>query len=402
MGSHTVNKLLVLFIKKAASPGKYGDGNGLYLVVEPSGAKRWEQRLTIQGRRRDIGLGSVSIVSLEDARTAARDNKRIARLGGDPLAEKYKRQGEMILFKDVALSVHALHAPALKNKKYAEQWLASLENHVFPLLGDRAISSVTSADILTVLTPIWSAKHDTAKKIRQRLSIIMKWAKAQGYVSGDNPVELANPVLPKQQKTDNHFTALPYYNLPNLITLLQSSKVLPSTKLALEFLLLTACRQSEVLAAEWCEIDFENKRWIIPATRMKAGRTHEIPLSSHALRILSSAKEQELESHLLFPNPDTGRPLSDNTLRHALQKRLKLNTTVHGLRSSFKDWASETTNHSNEVTEMALAHSISNAAEAAYRRGTLFEKRRHLMNDWADFLYSSQTKVLKLVQGDNS
>mgnify|MGYP001424196810 CR=1 FL=1 len=229
----------------------------------------------------------------------------------------------------------------------------------------------------------------------------MKWAKAQGLVHGDNPVELATPVLPKQQKADNHFTALPYYKTPELIVKLQRSKILTSTKLALHFLLLTVCRQNEVLEASWDEIDFAHERWIIPASRMKAGKTHEIPLSSRAISILKDAKALGLESPLLFPNPSTGRSLSNNTLRHALQKRLKLNTTVHGLRSSFKDWASETTTYPNEVTEMALAHSISNATEAACRRGTLFQKRRQLMNDWAAFLYGEDTTVIKLVQGDN-
>ena len=197
MGSHKLHKLTSLFVKKTIAPGKYGDGHGLYLIVDASGAKRWEQRLVIQGRRRDIGLGSVALVSLEEAREQALKNKRLARSGGDPIAEKRVSIGGSMSFKEVALAVHELNAPTYRNKKYAAQWLSSIENHVLPVLGGKSIGSISSSDILSVLAPIWSDKHDTAKKIRQRLSQIMKWAKAQGYYTGDNPVELAQMALPK-------------------------------------------------------------------------------------------------------------------------------------------------------------------------------------------------------------
>ena len=402
MGSHKLHRLTALSVKKINTPGKYGDGHGLYLIVDSSGAKRWEQRLTVQGRRRDIGLGSLSLVSLEEAREIALKNKRLARDGGDPIAEKRVAEGQNISFKDVAMSVYQLNAPSYRNAKYAAQWLSSLENHAFAVIGSKAIGSITSADILSVLSPIWVEKNDTAKKIRQRLSQIMKWAKAQGYYSGDNPVELAEHALPKISKIDSHHAALAFSELPNMVQRLSESALMSSTRMALLFLLLTASRQSEVLYANWDEIDIKNRQWVVPASRMKAGAEHIVPLTDKALDILNEAKELYPNSELLFPNERSGRALSDNAMRLALQKRLGLNTTLHGLRSSFKDWASEKTNYQNEVSEMALAHSISNAVEAAYRRGNLYEKRCQLMRDWVDYLYGGEKTVIQLVQGQPS
>jgi integrase len=245
-------------------------------------------------------------------------------------------------------------------------------------------------------------KTDTAKKLKQRLSYIMKWAKAQAYYTGDNPVELAEQALPRLKASESHFKALPYTEIHNIIAALQSLEIQTSTKLSLQFLILTASRQKEVLNARWDEIDFNLNKWVVPANRMKAGKEHEVPLSKQALKILQDAKLNDGDSPLLFPSSTTGKPLSDNTLRLVLQKRLQLDTTTHGLRSSFKDWASETTHYPNEVSEMALAHSIPNAVEAAYRRGNLFEKRRQLMNDWAAYLYSQQSEVIQLVRGSTA
>ena len=205
--------------------------------------------------------------------------------------------------------------------------------------------------------------------------------------------------LPKISQIDSHHAALPFTELPALIEQLQSSTLMPSTRLALTYLILTASRQSEVLLASWDEVDIDKRQWIIPAARMKAGSEHIVPLNDRTMAVLNEAKELYPDSQLLFPNHNTGKPLSDNALRLALQKRFNLNTTTHGLRSSFKDWATETTNHANEVSEMALAHKISNAVEAAYRRGNLYEKRCQLMNDWADYLYKGENTVIQLVKG---
>ena len=402
MSSHAAHKLSALFVKKTNKPGKHSDGLGLYLVVEPTGSKRWEQRLTIKGKRCDLGLGSTKLVTLEEARLTAQLNKKTAKDGGDPRQVKKLQDGERLSFYEVTLSAHQVLAPTFKSEKYAEQWLATLENHVFKVIGHKPISGITSADILSVLAPIWTEKTDTAKKLKQRLSYIMKWAKAQTYYTGDNPVELAEQALPRQKASESHFKALPYTEIHNIIKTLQNLEIQTSTKLSLQFLILTASRQKEVLNAKWDEIDFNLNKWIVPASRMKAGKEHEVPLSKQALKILEGAKLNDGNSPLLFPSSSTGKPLSDNTLRLVLQKRLQLDTTTHGLRSSFKDWASETTHFPNEVSEMALAHSIPNAVEAAYRRGNLFEKRRQLMNDWAAYLYGQQSEVIRLARGSTT
>ncbi len=213
---------------------------------------------------------------------------------------------------------------------------------------------------------------------------------------------MAEQALPRQKASESHFKALPYNKIHNIIKALQNLGIQTSTKLSLQFLILTASRQNEVLNAKWDEIDFNLNKWIVPASRMKAGKEHEVPLSKQALKILEGAKLSDGNSPLLFPSSTTGKPLSDNTLRLVLQKRLQLDTTTHGLRSSFKDWASETTHFPNEVSEMALAHSIPNAVEAAYRRGNLFEKRRQLMNDWAAYLYGQQSEVIRLAGGSTT
>ena len=402
MSSHAAHKLSALFVKKTNKPGKYSDGLGLYLIVEPTGSKRWEQRLTIRGKRCDLGLGSTKLVTLEEARLTAQSNKKTAKDGGDPRQLKKLQEGERLSFYEVTLSAHQVLAPTFKSEKYAEQWLATLENHVFKVIGHKPISGITSADILSVLAPIWTEKTDTAKKLKQRLSYIMKWAKAQAYYTGDNPVELAEQALPRLKASESHFKALPYTEIHNIITALQSLEIQTSTKLSLQFLILTASRQKEVLNARWDEIDFNLNKWVVPASRMKAGKEHEVPLSEQALKILQDAKLNDGNSPLLFPSSATGKPLSDNTLRLVLQKRLQLDTTTHGLRSSFKDWASETTHYPNEVSEMALAHSIPNAVEAAYRRGNLFEKRRQLMNDWAAYLYGQQPEVIPFARGSTA
>jgi len=395
-GRHPFNKLTALALKKLTAPGRHADGNGLYLVIDPSGARRWVQRLVVAGKRRDIGLGSVRIVSLDEARELALRNKRIARAGGDPLAQKRQAQGRAISFRDVAIKVHEQHEGAWKNNKHKAQWLSSLENHVFPIIGYMPVGEITSAEVLTVLSPIWNEKPETAKRVFQRIRSVIKWAKAKGYHRGDDPVELALAALPRRTKKAIHHASLPFAALPDLYNQLISSQLAGATKRALRFVILTACRTTEALEADWSEIDMDNKLWTIPAGRMKAGEAHQVPLSSEALQTLLEAGAEP--SGLIFKSPVNGRALSNNTLRIALQKRLCADSTVHGLRSTFKDWAAETTGYANEVSEMALAHKIRNQVEAAYRRGDLLEKRRHLMQDWSDFVTGSATTVVQLRQ----
>ena len=393
---HPNNELTALKIKKLTIPGRYADGNNLYLEVDKSGARRWTLRVTILGRRRDMGLGGISTVSLEEARELAYQYRKIARSGGDPILERQKNRGLQTTLIYCTKKVHEINLPTWKNEKFAKQWLSSLEHHVFPTIGKLPISQVTSADILRVLTPIWNTKGDTAKKIKQRLRMIIKWARAQGYFQGDDPVELAEQALPKQLKSDDHHKSLEFEKLPEMITNLRKSKISLPTKLALEFTILSACRTSEVLNAKWEEIDLTKLIWSIPSERMKGGKVHQVPLTDRMTVILNDCKKLKTNNDLLFPSEINGEALSNNTMRLALKKRLKVDATVHGMRSSFKDWASETTNFANEVSEMALAHKISNKTELAYRRRTLIEKRRHLMQKWSDYLNNKEGEVIEL------
>ena len=393
---HPNNELTALKIKKLTIPGRYADGNNLYLEVDKSGARRWTLRVTILGRRRDMGLGGISTVSLEEARELAYQYRKIARSGGDPILERQKNRGLQTTLIYCTKKVHEINLPTWKNEKFAKQWLSSLEHHVFPTIGKLPISQVTSADILRVLTPIWNTKGDTAKKIKQRLRMIIKWARAQGYFQGDDPVELAEQALPKQLKSDDHHKSLEFEKLPEMISNLRKSKISLPTKLALEFTILSACRTSEVLNAKWEEIDLTKSIWSIPSERMKGGKVHQVPLTDRMTVILNDCKKLKTNNDLLFPSEINGEALSNNTMRLALKKRLKVDATVHGMRSSFKDWASETTNFANEVSEMALAHTISNKTELAYRRRTLIEKRRHLMQKWSDYLNNKEGEVIEL------
>ncbi|MDA9807336.1 integrase arm-type DNA-binding domain-containing protein [Alphaproteobacteria bacterium] len=393
---HPNNELTTLKVKKLTIPGRYADGNNLYLEVDKSGARRWTLRVTILGRRRDMGLGGISTVSLEEARELAYQYRKIARSGGDPILERQKNRGLQTTLIYCTKKVHEINLPTWKNEKFAKQWLSSLEHHVFPAIGKLPISQVTSADILRVLTPIWNTKGDTAKKIKQRLRMIIKWARAQGYFQGDDPVELAEQALPKQLKSNDHHKSLEFEKLPEMISNLRKSKISLPTKLALEFTILSACRTSEVLEAKWEEIDLTKLIWSIPSERMKGGKVHQVPLTDRMTVILNDCKKLKTNNNLLFPSEINGEALSNNTMRLALKKRLNVDATVHGMRSSFKDWASETTNFANEVSEMALAHTISNKTELAYRRRTLIEKRRQLMKKWSDYLNNKEGEVIEL------
>ena len=393
---HPYNKLTAITVKKLSKPGKYADGNNLYLHIDPSGARRWILRLTVGHRRRDMGLGNTMIVSLEEARKLARLYRGIAKSGGDPFVERQKERGFKVTFIFCAQKVHELNRPTWKNEKFALQWYSSLENHVFPKIGNIPVSQITSSDILGVLSPIWNNKSDTARKLKQRIRLVFKWARAKGYFQGDDPVELAEQALPKQLKSDDHHKSLEFEKLPEMISNLRKSKISLPTKLALEFTILSACRTSEVLNAKWEEIDLTKLIWSIPSERMKGGKVHQVPLTDRMTVILNDCKKLKTNNDLLFPSEINGEALSNNTMRLALKKRLKIDATVHGMRSSFKDWASETTNFANEVSEMALAHTISNKTELAYRRRTLIEKRRHLMQKWSDYLNNKEGEVIEL------
>ena len=395
-GPHPHKALSATAVRALKKPGRYGDGNGLYLIVDDSGSKRWMLRTVVHGRRRDIGLGGLSLVSLAEAREEAASMRKIARKGDDPLAERQKARAQIPTFKQAAKMVHEEHAKTWKNEKHAAQWISTLKQYAFPLFGERPVDQIGSAEVLNALSKIWLEKPETARRVRQRIGTVLDWAKAAEYRSGDNPINGIAKGLPKQPKKQSHHAALPYSEVSTFITNLRKAGANESTRLAFEFLILTATRTSEVILAEWPEIDFEKKAWTIPANRMKAGRKYRIPLSSRCLEILALAQELSDGGPYVFPSQTAKKPLSTMVFLMVI-RRTGLDITAHGFRSSFRDWAAERTNFPRQVCEMALAHSVSDKTEAAYLRGDLFDKRRELMDTWAAYaLADSDEKVVTL------
>lgn len=395
-GIRTPEKALTAqFVKTVKDPGKYFDGHGLFLRVQPNGQRQWVQRITIRGKRCELGLGNPSLVSLAEARETALANRKLAVSGGDPM--RAKKEAEAVLsFEDAARKVHALHLPTWRNPKHGAQFLSTLETYAFPRIGALKVADVTTADVLGVLMPIWTVKPETAARVRQRIGTVMKWAIAQGWRQ-DNPAQSIDQALPKRDKSlRQHRKALTYGEVADCIKVVQASSAGLSTKLALEFLVLTATRSGEARGATWAEVELgASPCWTIPASRMKAKRDHRIPLSPRALEILGQAKNLSDGSGLVFPGTKLGKPLSDMTLSK-LVKALGFDADVHGFRTSFRTWAQERTNFPREVAEAALAHTIKDKAEAAYARSDLFDKRRKMMEGWATYLGQDSGKVTTL------
>jgi integrase len=394
-GRHPEKALSAVQIRAIRKPGRYSDGNGLHLVVDPSGAKRWVLRTVVQGRRRDIGLGGLQLVSLAEAREKALTYRKLAREGGDPIAEKRRARVVVPTFKAAATAVHEEHRVAWKNKKHAAQWINTLEQYAYPVLGDRRVDQIDTPDILKVLSPIWLRKPTTARRVKQRIGTIMDWAKASRFRSGENPIDGVAKGLPRQPDRKRHHAALPFADVPAFVERLRTSAFAEQTRLAFEFLILTATRTNELIGARWAEIDQDRAIWTIPAERMKAKREHRVPLPPRCLEILTCAKELAANSEFVFPGRSGGKPMSNVAFLMAL-RRMKLDVTAHGFRSAFRDWAAERTHFPREVCEMALAHTINDKTEAAYRRGDLFDKRRELMAAWASFVASSGANVVPL------
>lgn len=391
-------------VKNAKDPGKYFDGHGLFLRVQPNGARQWVQRITIRGKRCELGLGNPALVSLAKARELALENRALATSGGDPIQAK-KEAKAVLTFEEAARKVHALHLPTWRNPKHGAQFLTTLETYTFPRMGNLRVTDVTTADVLAVLTPIWTAKPETAARVRQRIGMVMKWAVAQGWRK-DNPALSIAEALPKRDKSKSeHRKALTYAEVAGCIAAVQASGAGTATKLAFEFLVLTATRSGEARGALWSEIDMGTPAtpatpatsavWTIPASRMKAKRDHRIPLSPRAVEILRSAQALGDGTGLVFPGTKAGKPLSDMTLSK-LVKELDFAADIHGFRTSFRTWAQERTNFPREVAEAALAHTIKDKAEAAYARSDVFDKRRKMMEAWAGYLSQEAGKVVTI------
>ena len=382
-GRHPDKALSAAFIR-SAPPGRHADGNGLYLFVQPSGTRSWIQRLVIRGRRRELGLGAAALVSLADARELALANRKLARSGGDPLADKRRAEG-VPTFADAARRVLEQKQGGWRGRWHAQNWWRSMERYAFPRIGRRPVSEVNTADVLEILTPIWHTKAETARAVRQRIRAVLEWSIAMDLRS-DNPCDRVLPVLGPQNDIVQHMRALPYKDVAAAIeTVRASGSAQPAVKLAFELLVLTAARSGEVRLATWAEMDPAGRVWTISAERMKAKREHRVPLCRRAVEILDAARALgDGDNPLVFPMR-SGRPIAMSTMPKMLQYH-RIPAVAHGFRSTFRDWAAEETNHPREVVEAALAHVVQNKVEAAYARSDLFERRRRLMDDWAAYV----------------
>lgn len=377
-------KLNARFVE-TARPGKYGDASakGLQLVVAPTGARRWVLRFMSQGKSREMGLGAFPEVSLADAREKALAARKLVKNGVDPIADRQRDQG-LPTFGELADEVVAEQSRGFRNEKHRAQWTMTLTVYAAPLRS-KPVDRVQTSDVLAVLNPIWLEKPETASRLRGRIERVLNAAKAKGYRTGENPAawrgHLEN-LLPRQSKLSRgHHAALPYADVPAFVARLRDREAVAA--LALEFAILTATRSGEVLNARWAEIDLDAKVWTVPAARMKAGREHRVPLSDPALSILAKLSATKV-SEFIFPGQRRDRPLSGMAMEMVLRRMgVADHVTVHGFRSSFRDWAGNETHFPRELPEHALAHVIGDKAEQAYRRGDALEKRRSLMDAWA-------------------
>ncbi len=398
MSTRALNKLSATQVAKLKAAGRHSDGGGLYLFIDESGRRRWIFMYTRYGKRTELGLGSARDLTLANARTEAATLRAILATGGDPKAER-AREESVPTFGEIADAYVETMLPSWRNDKHAAQWTMTLTKYAAPIRA-KPVDEIATRDVLDVLQPLWRRTPETAERLRGRIENVLDAAKARGHRSAENPARWRghlDQLLPKRQRLSRgHHKALAYEALPNFMADLRSRDA--EAARALEFLILTAARSGEVLGAQADEIDLEKKVWIIPAVRMKAGREHRVPLSPRAVEIVKAMLSLGRPPYL-FPGPKPKAPLSSMAMAMLL-RRMKSDVTVHGFRSTFRDWASETTGFPHEVCEMALAHRIANKAEAAYRRGDLFDKRRKLMEAWAGYCGSpDNVKVVPLRSG---
>ena len=390
--ARTIGRLSALAVGRLKNPGLYPDGGGLYLQLSALGGKSWVFRYKINGRTREMGLGPAHSITLTDARQKAAECRRMRVDRIDPIEARRSEEAKSrleaagaISFHDCARAYIEAHRPGWKNAKHAAQWTATLNTYAEPIIGNLPIAAVNTAMMRRILDPIWTVKPETAGRVRGRLERIIDWATVQGYRNGENPARWKGHLdilLPKGGKVRQvqHHPAMPYGEVAALMMALREQDGVAAD--ALQFTILTAARTGEVIGAMWDEINFDDALWIVPASRMKGRRVHRVPLSVPALNILKRRKALSV-TEFIFPGAKRRRPLSNMAMAKVLDRLGYCDATVHGFRSSFRDWASERTSYRWEVAEAALGHAIGNKVEAAYRRGDLLEKRRPMMNDWA-------------------
>jgi len=374
--------------------GRHGDGNGLYLVVDPSGARRWIVRVVVKGQknkkgaplRTDFGLGGADIVTLNQARERALEYRRMAKQGLNP---RFNGRQEVPTFEEVAQQVHIDRMPTWKNAKHGAQWINTLRDYAFPKIGRMPVDSIDQPEVMMCLSPIWTDKHETARRLSQRIKIVLDVAKSRGFRSGENPVTAIKDaqVLPKVKAKPKHHMAMRWQDVPDFYAILKTKNAMSAK--ALMFTCLTGSRTGEVLGLRWAELDFEQRLWICPAERMKTGEKHRVPLTVEILAIIEPLKV--MQSEFVFEGQKRHQPLSNMSMLMLLRRMKVEGVTVHGFRSTFRDWAAEEANAPREVAEKSLAHSVGSEAERAYARSDLLEKRRALMQMWSQYVTSRCT-----------
>lgn len=375
-----MGKLTVAQIRALKEPGRYSDGDGLILEFTRPGRAYWFVRVQHNGRRRDIGLGSVDEITLAKARDKAHEARKSLAKGIDPTIERQKAKLKIPTFREAAKLVHEEHKAAWKNGKHQDQWITTLTTYAFPRIGNRLVSDIEGPVIRDVLAPIWLSKPETARRVRQRIGVVLDWSYAKGFRTTEAPLRSISRGLPRQPKRDRHLAALPFEDVPTFLVRVREKTTI--ARLALEFLILAAARSGEVRGMRWPEIDLAKRVWTVPADRMKAGKVHLVPLDEGTIDVLERVRPLGVPaSNLIFPGQNVKRPLSDMTLLKILRD-MEVPATVHGFRSTFRDWVAEETDYPGEIAEAALAHAIPNKVEAAYRRTDFLEKRRALMREW--------------------
>ena len=392
--ARAIGKLTALAVEKAKKRGYYGDGGGLFLQVSSSGSKSWVFRFKEAGKLHEMGLGATHTIGLAEARERARECRRLRLDGIDPIeARKIARAqarldaAKAVTFKDCAERYIASHGAGWRSRTHAAQWPSTFRRYIYPVFGSLPVQGVDVGLVLKVLEPIWTAKPETASRVRGRIESVLDWATARGYRQGENPARwrghLQN-LLPTKSKVRRvkHHTALPYAEIGNFMTQLHEQQGIAARALA--FTILTAARTGEVIGARWSEINVAERQWVVPGERMKSGKEHRVPLSEAPLAILEQMQAIR-QGDFVFPGGKARLPISNMAMMMTLRRMGRGDLTVHGFRSSFRDWAAERTDFPSEVAEMALAHAVSSKVEAAYRRGDLFQKRRQLMDTWSRF-----------------
>ncbi len=386
------NRLSPKAVASKKKPGSHADGGGLYLQVGKSGSKAWLYRFMLNGRAREMGLGSLQVRTLAEARDEAAKARRLLRDGIDPIEardaedkRKALESARSMTFGECAKAYIDAHKAGWKNAKHASQWTNTLETYCGPVFGAQPVQAVDTPLVCRVIEPMWTEKPETASRLRARIERVLDWAMVRGYRDGDNPARWRGhmdkllPMLKKKNRVTHH-AALPFDRVGEFMADLRKQEGFAAR--ALEFVILTATRTSEVTGARWDEFNLSTGVWTIPGERMKAGNEHRVPLSPAAAALIKNMSTIRLNDWV-FHGQRIGKPLSNMAMLELLKRMERRDITVHGFRSTFKDWASECTNYPREVTEMALAHTIGDKVEAAYRRGDLFEKRRLLMAEWA-------------------